>query len=479
MPSYPRIQLLVNGEWRDGASSLPVLNPADECEIGRVPVASAADLADALAAACEGLQCWRNTAPLARATVLLRASRLLRERTDAIAHATVLEQGKPLAAARGEVERAASIMEWDAGQAQRQYGRGIDIDPHTRCLVRHEPVGVVAGFSPWNAPVGSPMRKISAALAAGCSLVLKPAEETPAGAFHIAQALVDAGLPRGVLGLVYGDPAQISQTLIADPQVRLVSFTGSVPVGRQLAALASQHLKPSLMELGGHAPVIVCDDVDPVRVAQMAVRAKANNAGQICVSPTRFFVQARVFDAFVGAFAAAAREVRVGPGLDPASQMGPLTNRRRVQDIEALVDDARAAGARVLAGGQRAPGPGYFYPLTVLADVPAQARILREEPFGPVAVVNRIDTLHEGLALANALPFGLAAYGFTHHSDRAEALSAGLQAGSVAINTFQVSSAETPFGGVKDSGFGREGGAESLQAYMTVKSVMHVTGEAA
>lgn len=479
MHPYPRIQLLIDGEWRDGSASMAVLNPADEREIGHVPLASAADLADALASARNGLGLWRRTPVLARANVLLRAARLLRERAQAIACATTLEQGKPLVAAVAEVERAATILEWDAGQAQRLYGRSIEIDPHTRCLVRQEPIGVVAAFSPWNAPVGSPMRKISAALAAGCSLVLKPAEETPAGAFHIAQALVDAGLPAGVLTLVYGDPAQISTTLIADPAVRLVSFTGSVPVGRHLAALASQHLKPSLMELGGHAPVLVCADADPRTVAAMAVRAKANNAGQICVSPTRFYVHERIFGAFADAFAQAARQVRTGSGLEPGTQMGPLTNRRRVEDVQSLVDDARNAGARVLCGGQRPPGPGYFYPLTVLADVPAHARILREEPFGPVAVVNRVASLQEALTQANALPLGLAAYGFTHDADTVEALSSGLQAGSIAINTFQVSSAETPFGGVKDSGFGREGGEESLQAYLSVKSVMHVTGEAA
>lgn len=479
MHPYPRIRLLIGGEWRDGASSLSVLNPADEREIGRAPVASASDLADALSSAQAGLEVWRRTPALARANVLLRAARLLRERAGAIAHATVLEQGKPLAAAHAEVERAATILEWDAGQAQRVYGRAIDLDPRTRCLVRQEPIGVVAAFSPWNAPVGSPMRKISAALAAGCSLVLKPAEETPAGAFHIAQALVDAGLPAGVLNLVYGDPAAISSTLIADPAVRLVSFTGSVPVGRHLAALAGQHLKPSLMELGGHAPVIVCADADPREVAARAVRAKANNAGQICVSPTRFHVHERVFDAFVEAFAQAARQIRIGPGTDPATQMGPLTNRRRVEEVEALVEDARNAGARVLSGGHRPPGAGYFYPLTVLADAPAHARVLREEPFGPVAAVNRVASVEEALAQANALPFGLAAYGFTHDANTVEALSAGLQAGSIALNTFQVSSAETPFGGVKDSGFGREGGDESLQAYLSVKSVMHVTGRAA
>jgi succinate-semialdehyde dehydrogenase / glutarate-semialdehyde dehydrogenase len=477
MSSYPSIQLLIDGHWRDGAGWLPVTNPATGAPVGQVPVASPEDVADAVAAAERGLLTWRATPAPQRSRVLCKAAQLLRERVESVALATVLEMGKPLAAARLEVLRAASILEWDAGQAQRQYARTIEVDQRLRCQVLREPIGVVAAFSPWNAPVGSPMRKIAAALAAGCSLVLKPAEETPAGAANIARALLDAGLPPGVLNLLYGEPAMVSQALVRHPAVRLVSFTGSVPVGRQLAAAAGTQLKPVLLELGGHAPVVVCDDVDPIGVARQAVRAKANNAGQICVSPTRFLVQERVFDAFTDAFVEAARAVRTGDGLQQDVQMGPLANERRVREVADLVDDARRHGARVLCGGTRPAGPGFFYPLTVLADVPAAARILREEPFGPVAILNRFSTLDEALAQANALPLGLAAYAFTRDAARMERLTEGLQVGSMALNTFTVSAAETPFGGVKDSGWGREGGEETLQAYTIVKSVMQAVPE--
>ncbi|MET1116891.1 MAG: aldehyde dehydrogenase family protein, partial [Comamonas sp.] len=325
------------------------------------------------------------------------------------------------------------------------------------------------------APIGSPMRKIAAALSAGCALILKPAEETPAGAFHIAQALVDAGLPPGGGKLLFGDPVEISRTLVESDTVRMLTFTGSVPVGRQLAQMAAAQLKPCLLELGGHAPVIVCADTDPVAVAGLAAQAKANNTGQICVSPTRFLVAENIFEAFVQAFAEKARAVVIGDGLAQGTHIGPLTNARRRQDIERLVDDARARGARVLCGGERPPGKGYFYPLTVLADVPEGAQVLREEPFGPIAIINRFAQLDDAIAQANALNVGLAAYAFTNNADVQEQLAAQIEAGSLAINTFTVSSAETPFGGVKDSGFGREGGAHSLDAYTVLKSVMQAS----
>jgi succinate-semialdehyde dehydrogenase/glutarate-semialdehyde dehydrogenase len=474
--NYPDVKMLIGGQWRDSAQRQDVLNPATETPVGSVPLASAQDLQDALQAAKEGLRVWRGTSPVARGQVLTRAAELLRSRVDAIAHALVLEQGKVLAGARGEVTRGCTLLDWDAAEGRRLYGRIIPGDPHIRNSAVREPIGVVAAFSPWNAPFASPMRKIAGALAAGCSLVLKPAEETPASAWFIAQALQDAGLPAGVFNLVYGNPEEVSSTLIADPAVRMVTFTGSVPVGRKLSALAGQYLKPAIMELGGHAPVLICRDADPVAVAAKALVAKSVNSGQICVSPTRFFVEEPVFESFVQALAEGARAVRVGNGLDAASQIGPLTNGRRVAAIHELVEDARNRGARVLAGGQKPAGPGYFYPLTVLANVPDDARVMHEEPFGPLAVVNPIASLDEGIARANELPLGLAAYAFTESVKNLDAISTRVEVGSLAINHFSVSSAETPFGGIKDSGFGREGGIEGVEAYTVIKSISQWVG---
>ncbi len=315
---------------------------------------------------------------------------------------------------------------------------------------------------------------MAGALSAGCAIILKASEETPAGAVQLVRAFRDAGVPPGVLNLVFGTPSEISEYLIPQPAVRLVTFTGSIPVGKRLAALAGQHMKPAIMELGGHAPVIVCDDVDPVASAATSVIGKSRNAGQVCVSPTRFFVQEAIYDCFAAAFAAKAREVKVGDGLDPANQMGPLANHRRIETMEAMVADAIAKGARLLAGGSRIGNRGYFYPLTVLADVPDDARAMREEPFGPLALINPVGSLDEAIEKANALPYGLAAYAFTRSARNADRLAEGVEAGNLSINHFVASIAETPFGGVKESGYGREGGTEGLECYTVAKNVSHL-----
>jgi succinate-semialdehyde dehydrogenase/glutarate-semialdehyde dehydrogenase len=470
---YPEIRLLIGGRWRDAARRRPVVDPATGDTLGSVPLADGRDLDDAVDAASAGLLAWSRTPPAERAAVLLRAAALLRDRTEAIAPDIVREQGKTLAGARGEIARGIGLLEWDAHEGRRLDGRVIPCGPGLHVTARREPVGVVAAFAPWNAPFSSPMRKICGALAAGCALVLKPAEETPAGAWHIARALQDAGLPPGALNLVFGQPEGVSTALIENPAVRLVTFTGSVAVGRQLAALAGQHLKPTIMELGGHAPVIVLADADIEAAARQGVQAKAVNSGQICVSPTRFFVERSVHERFTDAFVAAAEAVRVGPGLHPDSQMGPLANGRRVQAIDALVRDARDLGARVACGGVRPDGPGCFYPLSVLANVPPAARVWREEPFGPLAVIEPVDGIDDALARANALPLGLAAYAWTRSAALADAFATRVQAGALAINHYTASTAETPFGGVKDSGFGREGGIEGVQAFTVLKSVSH------
>ena len=474
MSHYPDLQLYIGGGWRKSAESLPVLNPADEREIGRVPVATRSDLDAALAAAADGFKVWSRTSPARRAEVILKAAALMRERIESIAYAITLEHGKPIAQARSEVIRGCEFFEWDAGEGLRTYGSVIPSAPGIRYIVLRQPIGMVAAFSPWNFPMSQPSRKVAGALASGCSIILKAAEETPAGAIHIAQAFHDAGLPPGVLNLVFGVPSEISEYLIPQEQTRLVAFTGSTAVGKHLTQIAARHMKPVLMELGGHAPVIVCDDVDPVATAIQSALRKARNAGQVCTSPTRFYVQQPLFEAFTKAFVEKALTVKVGDGFDPSTQMGPLANHRRIDALETLVADARKKGARVLAGGERLGGRGYFFPLTVLSELPDDARAMREEPFGPLArSINPVSSLDEAIEKANGLPFGLAAYAFTNSARNADRLMDSIEAGNLSINTLEASVAETPFGGVKDSGYGREGGPQGLSHYTIVKNVSH------
>ncbi|RVT90092.1 NAD-dependent succinate-semialdehyde dehydrogenase [Rhodovarius crocodyli] len=478
MSAYPRIALHIAGAWRDRPGE-PVLNPFDDSVLGTVPHATREDLDDALAAATEGQRIWRATSPAARADILRRAAALLRERAPGIATAVTLEQGKPLAQAKLEVIRAAEIIEWDAEEGRRAYGRVIPAEPGMRNIVLREPIGLVAGFAPWNFPVSSPTRKVAGALAAGCALILKASEETPAGAFHLVQAFLDAGLPKGVLSLVFGNPAMISEYLIPQDAVRLVTFTGSVPVGKRLASLAGAHMKPCIMELGGHGPVIVCGDADPVAAAHLSAQVKSRNSGQVCVSPTRFFVDDAVHDRFAEAFGEKARGIRLGSGMDPETQMGPVANHRRLEAMQRLVADAVARGARLLAGGERVGNQGCQFPLTVLADVPDDALAMTEEPFGPLALISRTRGIGEGIARANSLPFGLAAYAFTDSAPNVERLSEELECGNLSINHLTASFAETPFGGVKDSGYGREGGTEGLACYTVAKNVSHKIRQAA
>jgi succinate-semialdehyde dehydrogenase / glutarate-semialdehyde dehydrogenase len=474
MTAYPDLQLFIDGEWKS-ADGQPVINPADEGVLATVPHAGTAELDAALAAAKDGFRVWRNTSAAKRADIILRAARLIRERVEDIAVAMTLEQGKPVAEARLEVLRGCDIIEWDATEGRRVYGRVIPGEPGMRHTVLRQPAGVVAAFSPWNFPLASPARKVAGALSAGCSIILKASEETPAGAVQLIRAFADAGVPPGVVNLVFGTPSEISEYLIPQPGVRLVTFTGSIAVGKKLAAMAGSHMKPAIMELGGHAPVIVCEDVDPIKTAATSVLGKSRNAGQVCVSPTRFFVHTTIYERFAAAFAEKAAAVKVGDGLDPANQMGPLANPRRLEAMDAFVADAKAKGARLLAGGARLGNRGYFFPLTVLADVPEDARAMREEPFGPLALVSPVRTLDEAIERANALPYGLAAYGFTHSVSNAERLAEGIEAGNISINHFVASIAETPFGGVKESGFGREGGIEGLHCYTIAKNVSHLT----
>lgn len=473
MVQYPDLQLHIAGEWKS-AGGEPVINPADETVLGTVPHATRADLDRALCAAQEGLRVWRRTSPAKRAQIIIKAAGLMRERMEEMAVSMTLEQGKTLRESRLEVQRGCEILEWDANEGRRVYGRVIPGDHGLRHTVYRQPIGVVSAYSPWNFPVSSPARKVGGALAAGCSIILKASEETPAGAVQLVRAFVDAGIPPGVLNLVFGKPSDISEYLIPQPGVRLVTFTGSIPVGKRLAALAGQHMKPCIMELGGHGPVIVCDDVDPAATAATCVTTKSRNAGQVCVAPTRFFVHESIYERYTEAFAQKAKALKVGNGLDPESEMGPLANSRRVEAMETLIADATAHGARLLAGGRRLRECGYYFPLTVLADVPDSATAMHQEPFGPLALINPVRNLDEAIEKANSLPYGLAAYAFTKSSSNVDRLTDGVEAGNLSINHLVASLAETPFGGVKDSGYGREGGTEGLEQYTVAKNVSHL-----
>ncbi|MFE7547150.1 NAD-dependent succinate-semialdehyde dehydrogenase [Streptomyces gardneri] len=475
---YPAPRMYIAGEWCEGGhgATAPIVNPATEEVIGAVPLATPADLDRAAEAAEAGFRVWRAM-PIARRTGILHAAAdLVTEHAPEIGRVMTVEQGKSLAEATGEVRRVADALRWHADDARRSYGRVIPSAPGTLLTVRREPIGPVAAFVPWNFPAGSPMRKISAALSAGCSIVIKASEETPATACALVRCFEQAGVPAGVVNLVFGEPAEVSSRLIAHPVIRLVAFTGSVPVGRLLASDAGSEMKPSLMELGGHAPVIVCADADPALAARRAAAAKFANAGQVCTSPSRFLVHESLIEEFTAEFVKAAEAVVVGDGLAEGTTMGPLANERRLAAMERLTADAVARGATVATGGRRLDRPGYFYAPTVLTGVSADALVLTEEPFGPIAPIIPFTDLDDALATANALPYGLAAYGFTESAATAERLVNELQAGILSVNHCGGSVHEAPSGGFKDSGYGREGGPEGLDAYLVTKRVSHLLG---
>jgi succinate-semialdehyde dehydrogenase/glutarate-semialdehyde dehydrogenase len=473
MTTYPELRLLINGEWRDATHNENVLNPADESVIGRLPHAGIAELDQALAAAEAGFREWRRFSPVRREQILQRAASLLSERTEDIAYAIALDTGKPLAQARVEVGTACERIDWDASEGRRLYGRIVPSEPGLRHTVLREPIGIVAAFTPWNFPIASPSRKVAGALAAGCSIILKGAEETPAGAFHLVRAFHDAGVPPGVVNLVFGNPAEISAYLIPQPAVRLVTFTGSVPVGKHLASLCGRHMKPSIMELGGSSPAIICGDVDPDAAAAAAAIGKSRNSGQVCTSPTRFYVEEKIYEPFLAAFARGASALKLGDPLAPDTDMGPLANVRRLNAIEDLITDGLARGGRVHSGGARRGNRGYYFPMTVMSNLPDDARLMREEPFGPVALVSPVRSIEEAIEKSNASPYALSAYGFTGSARNVALMSEGLECGSLSINHYRASFAEAPFGGVKDSGYGREGGSEGLESYTYTKHVSH------
>ena len=474
---YTSLEHYIDGNWvkASGAKAQEVINPATSKPIGELAHASKGDLDKALAAADKGFKTWRKVSAYERGKILHKAADLLRARADEIAKVLTQEQGKVFMEAKLEVQSAGDILDWYAGEGQRAYGRVIPARADgVRNLVIMEPIGPVAAFTPWNFPVTQAVRKIAAALAAGCSIIIKCPEETPGSPIGLVKALHDAGVPPGVLNLVYGVPAEISEYLIPHPIIRKISFTGSVPVGKHLNQLAASHMKRATMELGGHAPVLVFDDADVEGAAKLMGAFKYRNAGQVCVSPTRFFVHDKVYDSFVGKFIDIAKNTKVGDGLAADTRMGPLANPRRVNAIEAFVADAQDKGAKVEAGGKRIGNQGNFYEPTVLTDVPETARIMTEEPFGPIAVMLRFKETDDVLDRANKLPFGLASYAFTKDAKVATKVADALESGMVTINHFGIALPETPFGGVKDSGFGHEGGSEGLQVYLQSKFVSHL-----
>jgi succinate-semialdehyde dehydrogenase/glutarate-semialdehyde dehydrogenase len=470
---YPALQLHIDGEWIGAGSrrTRPVVNPATGSVLGDLPLADAADLDRALAAAERGFRLWKKSTADERSRVLRGAATLLRERIERIARTATLEEGKTLAETRVELGMAANLFDFYAEECRRTYGRVLVRPTGMRSLVVKEPVGPVAAFAPWNFPIGNPGRKLGAPVAAGCSVILKPAEEAPGSAIEVVRALLDAGLPSGVVQLVFGVPDEVSRHLLASPIIRKLSFTGSTVVGKQLIKLAADTVKRTTMELGGHAPVIVFDDADLDRTVEMLAASKYRNAGQVCVSPTRFYVQEGLFDRFVARFAERARQIKVGDGLAEGIQMGPMANPRRPDTMQAMIADAVSHGAKVHIGGEAGEGAGYFWTPTVLSETPLQARIMNEEPFGPVAVMTPFKGLDDAVEMANRLPYGLAAYAFTQDAKRAMLIGDAIESGMVGVNTTMIGGADSPFGGVKESGHGSEDGPEGLDACLVTKAI--------
>ena len=471
---YSDLKLYIDGQWLngEGRKGEDVVNPATGKVLAQLPHASKADLDSALGAAQKGFQVWKSTSAYERGKIMRKAADLLRERVEHVATAQTMEQGKSINESRIEVMTSADIIDWYAEEGRRAYGRIVPgRGKGVRQIVLQEPVGVVAAFTPWNFPTLTPVRKIAGALAAGCSIIIKASEETPAGCYELVKCFADAGLPAGVLNLVFGVPAQISEHLVASDIVRKISFTGSIPVGKHLAGLAAKGMKRATMELGGHSPVVVFDDFDPEKAADIISAFKYRNAGQVCISPTRFYVQEKGYNKFVARFTEYAKGLKLGDGLEKGTTIGPLANPRRLDAMESFVNDAKARGGKIQTGGNRHGNQGFFFEPTVITDVPDDSKIMTEEPFGPVAPIVPFKTFDEVVQRANSLQFGLAAYTFTNSSSQAIAIGDAIQSGMVGVNSVAISTPETPFGGIKESGYGSEGGIEGLQAYMNTKFI--------
>jgi succinate-semialdehyde dehydrogenase/glutarate-semialdehyde dehydrogenase len=468
------VLLHIDGRWIEGSSNqtIPVINPATEEVVGTAAKAERADLEQAVAAAVRGFQIWRHVSAFERGKIMRNAAVLIRERAEQIARAMTIEEGKPLAQARLETLSGADMIEWFAEEGRRVYGRVIPARTSgVYQLALREPVGPVAAFTPWNFPISQVVKKLGAALATGCSIIIKAAEETPASAAALVQAFTDAGIPAGVINLVFGVPAEISEYLITHPSIRKVSFTGSTAIGKRLASLAGLHMKRVTMELGGHAPAIIFDDADLETATTLLLAAKYRNAGQVCIAPTRFLIQENVYENFVDGFVGRTKALRVGNGLDEATEMGPLAHDRRIAAVESVIQDAVDKGASVKAGGRRFGNKGYFMEPTVITEAPSDALAMNVEPFGPIALLTPFRNFAEAVSEANRLPYGLAAYAFTRSAKTAIDVAAAVETGMISINQTGLALPETPFVGVKDSGYGAEGGSEGIDAYVNTKFV--------
>lgn len=469
----------IDGKWKNSTDGkqVTVINPSTEQVIGTCCSASIEDTQAAILSAEAGLSVWAEYTPWERSNIIRRVADLMRERIEANALITVLETGKPLAQAQGEWTIAVEQFEWYAEETKRIYGRTVQsrlADAHIR--IDHSPVGVVAAFPAWNFPVALSARKIAPALAAGCSVICRPSSETPASVAAIIDCCHDAGVPAGVVSLLVGSASTTSPVLLQSPIVRKISLTGSTPLGKQLAGEAAETLKKVTMELGGHSPCIIYDDADVDAAINAAVKTKFANCGQVCVSPNRFFVQSAVFEQFTTGFAEQTAKLIVGNVLEIDAQVGPLRTSKRLEEVDALVRDAIERGAQVLTGGQRVEcEQGYFYQPTVLINVPNEALLMREESFGPVAVINSFNDQQEVIKQANDTDYGLAAYVWSQSLHRATTTAAKIESGMVGVNTFALASAETPFGGIKESGYGREGGSEGIKEYLNTKYTHFVT----
>jgi len=472
--SYPNTLLFINGKWKSAQANetIDVINPATENVIGKMSHARKEDLDEALSAADKAFHNWKNINSFERYKILRKAADILRDRAKEIARIMTIEHGKPIGESLAEVNLSADITDWLGEEARRTYGRLVPSrSADIYQMVVKEPVGPIAGFSPWNFPINQAVRKIGGAVAAGCSIIIKGPEETPASCAELVKAYADAGVPEGVINLVYGIPSEISEYLIPHPVIRKISFTGSTAVGKLLASMAGLHMKLVTMELGGHAPAIIFDDANVDNAVQLIANNKFRNAGQVCVSPTRFLVHESLYEKFVDGFIKISESQVVGDGLDPQTTMGPLAHDRRLEAMEMFVSDAIDKGAKVKTGGKRKGNKGYFFEPTVLTDVPNNARMMNEEPFGPLAPITPFQSFDEVVKEANRLPYGLAAFAFTNSSKTAEKISSSIESGIVSVNQPWMPVVEVPFGGIKDSGYGKELGSEGLEAYMQSKFI--------
>jgi succinate-semialdehyde dehydrogenase / glutarate-semialdehyde dehydrogenase len=476
---YEGLGLYIDGAWRQGSGGRmqAVVDPATERSIGAVPIAEEADVEAAIAAAEKARHGWVKVNAWERAAIIRRIGDLIRARADTFSHMVAMELGRPLKHVAGEIGLAADQFEWFAEETKRLYGQTVESrQPNGRIVISHEPVGVVAAFTAWNFPLVLLARKIAPALAAGCSIICRPSEETPGSAMLLIKCCHDAGTPPGLVNLVLGKASVIAAVVMRSRAVRKISLTGSIDVGKQLFRQSADTLKRMSMELGGHAPVIVCADSDAVKAAEITVPVKFRNAGQVCVSPSRFYIHESKLDDFTSCFVGLTKKLKIGSPLDPNTDVGPLGTSKRLSAVEGLVAETRAAGAKLECGGQRPHGfnAGHYFEPTVFSACSDDMRIMREEPFGPVVPISSFTNVDEVIERSNAIDYGLASYVFTRDAATANEISSQLKAGMVGINTYALAAAEAPFGGVHDSGFGREGGSYALRDYVEPKYVHFV-----